>query len=237
MSVSKLAEKARPHGDLLRPDENPFSTNRVTGHSLNVPIVGTCTPSTVCSETCYFAKGPATWPDSLAKQYRLLNSMRHHPLCLADVIAKWARKLRLTFIRWNGGGDLVEESIACIDSVALQLPDVPQWIVSRKPGLASRVVPRPNVFVHFSVDRSSTARLDEMRRLTSGSDLQWFHSYQCDRGEIPPAGVAPVIFRDGYDLAGSEPVAGDCPLNSAESIENVCASCRRCFNGEALSWR
>lgn len=76
MSVRTLARKPQGHDHLLGPDENPFSTNKVTGWSLNFPIIGTCTPSVVCSDTCYFAKGPATWPASLAKQHRLLNSLR-----------------------------------------------------------------------------------------------------------------------------------------------------------------
>jgi hypothetical protein len=40
MSVATLASKPQGHGDLLGEDENPFSTNKVTGHSLNFPIIG-----------------------------------------------------------------------------------------------------------------------------------------------------------------------------------------------------
>lgn len=184
-------------------------------------------------ERCYFARGPSTWTPSLAKQHRLLNSLRAEPERLASSIANWATRLRLSFIRWCGGGDLVEETPACIDAVALLLPAVPQWVVSRKPEIAARIVPRPNVYLHLSVDRGSWARLDEFRTLAPAG-LQWFWSYQCDRGELPTPGVAPVVFRDGYDLAGSEPVAGDCPLNLLESIVGTCELCRRCFNGDAV---
>lgn len=236
MSVFTLAKKPQGHTDLLAPGENPFSTNKVTGHSLNFPIIGTCTPTTVCSDTCYFAKGPSTWPASLAKQHRLLNSLRKNPESLAGRIAEWALRLRLTFIRWCGGGDLVEETPRCIDAVAQILPEIPQWVVSRKPLIAATLVPRHNVYLHLSVDRSSWSRLEEFRRIVPDG-LSWFWSYQCEPGEIPQDGIAPVIFRDKYALDGMRPVPQDCPLNLSESIVGVCEHCRRCFNGDAAEWR
>lgn len=233
MSVASLARKPQGHDDLLAPDENPFSTNKVTGHSLNFPIIGTCTPSVVCADTCYFAKGPSTWPASLAKQHRLLNSLRADPASLGAKVARWARRLKLTYVRWCGGGDLVDETPACIDATAIALPGVPQWVVSRKPEVAATLTPRSNVYLHLSVDRESWDRLDRFRAIAPPS-LQWFWSYQCDRGEVPPAAIAPVVFRDGYDLDGSAPIEQDCPLNLSESIVRVCESCRRCFNGDAV---
>jgi len=235
MSVATLAAKPRPaNAGCLREDENPFSTNKVTGYSLNFPIIGTCTPTIVCAKTCYFAKGPATWSASLAKQYRLLGSLRDDPAKLAARIARYARKLRLTYVRWCGGGDLVEETPACIDMVAWYLKDIPQWVVSRRPNIAATIKPRSNVYVHLSVDKTSWDRLDLFKRIAPDG-LQWFWSYQCDAGEVPESGtIAPVIFRDKYDLDGSRPVSHDCPLNLAESIVRVCERCRRCFNGDAV---
>ena len=243
MSVRNLARKKQGSSDILGDTEDPFSANKVTGYSLNFPIVGTCTPTVVCGERCYFAKGPSTWTASLAKQHRLLNAVRSDPTRVAAMIAASAKKRRMSFVRWNGGGDLFPESVVCLDLVAVELPDLPQWVVTRLPELASYVTPRDNVFVHFSVDRSSWPRLEEMRRL-SPAGLKWFWSYQCDVGEVPPhPDVAAVIFRDGYDPKGSELLANDCPLNAADSIVRICESCRRCFNGEAvrvaseLAWR
>ena len=233
MSVKTLAAKRFRETALLFDGENPFSTNKVTGHSLNVPIIGTCLPSVVCADRCYFAKGPSTWNASLRKQHRLLNSLRADPVAVGNRIAHWAARLKLTFIRWNGGGDLVEEHIPCIAQVATLMPSVPQWVVSRKAAIASRVVPMPNVYVQFSVDNSSRQRLDDMRRLTPAG-LNWFWSYQCDRGEVPEDEVAPVIYRDNYKLNGEKELRDDCPLNLSESIEGVCEKCRRCFDGTAV---
>lgn len=234
MSVASLAKKPQGHGELLRDGENPFSTNKVTGHSLNFPIIGTCTPTVVCAETCYFARGPATWSASLAKQHRLLNSLRADPVATAGRIAHWAKKMGLTFVRWCGGGDLVDQTPTCIDSVAVSMPDVPQWVVSRKPEIAARITPRPNVYLHLSVDRSSWDRLDRFRAIAPPG-LNWFWSYQCDDGEVPSRGLAPVVFRNHYDLDGSGAIEDDCPLNLSDSIVGVCERCRRCFNGDAVT--
>lgn len=234
MSVKTLARKHVPYTDRLSPTEDPFSTNKVTRWSLNVPIIGTCMPTTVCAETCYFAKGASTWTPSLKKQHRLMNSIKDDPEAVARRIAASALRKKLTFVRWNGGGDLFEELVACIDAASLLMPTIPQWVVSRKPKLASRVTPRENVYVHLSVDKSSWARLDEMKSLVPAG-LQWFWSYQCDKDEEPPSpSVAPVIFRDGYDPKGGQLYGHDCPLNSSEDISLVCESCRRCFNGWAI---
>ena len=234
MTVRHLAKKHVNYSDLLADGESPFSVNRVTGHSLNFPIVNTCTPTVVCAETCYFAKGPSTWTASLKKQSRLMNSVKASPTHMAVIIADWTRRLKLDFVRWNGGGDLFAESVDCINRAAPLMPEVPQWVVSRKPNLAARIKPRENVYVHFSTDRSSWERLEEMANLAP-RDLQWFWSYQCDAGETPPDPfVAPVIFRDKYDPKGGELYGHDCPLNASEDITGVCGTCRRCFNGWAI---
>jgi hypothetical protein len=234
MSVKTLAKKHVAYTDLLEPHENPFSTNKVTGHSLNVPIIGTCTPTVVCGETCYFAKGPSTWTASLKKQHRLMNSIKASPTHMAVMIADWARRLKLDYVRWNGGGDLFKESVICINRAAPLMPTTPQWVVSRKPKLAAAIEPAENVYVHLSIDKSSWDRLEEMQKLAP-KGLQWFWSYQCDAGEKPPHPlVAPVIFRDGYDPKGDELSGNDCPLNANEDIAGVCGTCRRCFNGWAI---
>ena len=234
MSVKSLVKKHVACTDRLDVSEDPFSTNKVTGHSLNVPIIGTCTPTTVCAETCYYARGATTWRQSLDKQHRVMNSMKADPAGTGESIARFATRKRLSFVRWNGGGDLFEEMLQCIDTVAVRIPAVPQWVVSRLPKLASRVTPRGNVYIHFSVDRSSLDRLDEMRSLAPAG-LQWFWSYQCDKGETPPyPDVAPVIFRNNYDLEGNPAYENDCPLNTSDCIVRICETCRRCFNGEAV---
>ena len=53
--------------------------------------------------------------------------------------------------------------------------------------------------------------------------------------ETPPyPDVAPVIFRNNYDLEGNPAYENDCPLNTSDCIVRICETCRRCFNGEAV---
>jgi hypothetical protein len=234
MNYAQLKAKtyALDAGDLLAESENPFSTNKVTGHSLNYPIAPTCAPTKVCIETCYFGRGPSTWSAALKKQHRLRNSTIADPSQMAARIADWAGRLKLSFVRWNGGGDLFPEAVECLNAAASMMPDIPQWVVTRLPQHAVNISPRPNVYVHFSLDKSSWTRASAMRPL---KNLQWFWSYQCAPDEVPEHPVAPVVFRDCYDPKGDELNADDCPLNSAADISGVCESCRRCFNGNAVA--
>lgn len=218
--------------EALGPDENPFSTNKVTGWSLNFPIAVTCSPTKVCIHTCYFGRGPSTWPASLAKQHRLYNRVKADPAGAAEQIAAWARRLKLTFVRWNGGGDLFPQSVVCLNHAARMMLDIPQWVVTRLPAEASSIQPAANVFVHFSVDRHSWQRLDEFKPRPG---LKWFWSYQCEPDEVPPESIAPVVFRDGYDPQGTPLTIDDCPLNAAEDIAGTCERCRRCFSGAAVA--
>lgn len=233
MNFSRLKEKTTllRTGDTLAVGENPFSSNKVTGHSLNYPIAETCVPTKVCVETCYFGRGPSTWTAALKKQHRLRNSTLADPIGTATAIASWAKRLRLTFVRWNGGGDLFAEAVECLNHAATLMPAVPQWVVTRLPQHAVNIAPRDNVYVHFSLDRSSWTRVAAMR---PDRGLQWFWSYQCAPGETPPDSAAPVVFRDCYDPRGDSLTKDDCPLNAAEDIAGTCERCRRCFNGEAV---
>jgi hypothetical protein len=217
--------------DLLAADENPFSTNKVTGHSLNYPIATTCTPTKVCVQTCYFGCGPSTWSASLKKQWRLYNSTLADPQRTAALIAGWAIRLRLSFVRWNGGGDLFKESVECINAAAPLMPGIPQWVVTRLPQHAVNIEPAPNVFVHFSVDKGSWIRAAAMRQYQGN----WFWSYQCDAGEFPEKSLAPVVFYDHYDPGRERLNGDDCPLNAADDIAGTCAKCRRCFDGAAVA--
>lgn len=230
VALQSKTHRAR-HGELLAEDENPFSNNKVTGHSLNYPIAATCTPTKVCVDTCYFMCGPATWPASLGKQWRLYNSTVADPKKVADAVARWATRLRLTFVRWNGGGDLFSESVECINEAAALMPSIPQWVVTRLPQHAVNIKPAANVYVHFSLDRHSWIRAAAMRPYGGN----WFWSYQCDAGERPEKSLAPVVFYDGYDPSGEPLNADDCPLNSAADISGTCGRCRRCFDGTAVA--
>ena len=217
--------------ELLGDDENPFSTNKVTGWSINYPIVPTCVPTKVCVKTCYFGSGPSTWTAALKKQLRLYNATVADPKRVAEHIARWATRLRLDFVRWNGGGDLFDASVECINHAAALMQDIPQWVVTRLPHRAVNITPAQNVYIHFSIDRESWTRLAAMRSYNGN----WFWSYQCDAGEVPRKSLAPVVFYHSYDPNGEPLNQDDCPLNSADDIAGTCRGCRRCFDGTAVA--
>ena len=244
-TVSKLITRSREsttrYDELLKDDESMLSFNKVTGLSLNFPIAETCSPSKLCIKTCYFARGGPSWPASLKRQYRLYNSVKADPIGSAKRIQRelTAKKNPPTFLRWNGGGDLFPESVQMLNELALLMPELPIWVVTRLPNQAANIKQAPKVFVHFSLDAHSGSRRLEFEQLKKLSS-NYFYSYQCDRGEEPTPqdlkGVS-VVFYDCYKPPAKLPKVKKeiiCPLNTEKDITGVCEWCRRCFNGSAV---
>ena len=240
--VSRLIERTRNH---VMPDgvwtdgKRMISTNRVVGWSVNVPIFPTCHPTKVCVETCYYANGVTATPSGLEKQTLVMRSIQLDPVGCASRIARELREVGASFVRWNGGGDLFPESVACINAFAVEAPEIPVWVVTRKPRVAADIVDAPSVFVHLSLDKSSRSRLRTWLDLQV-KPSRWFASYQADRGErvdmdaLTSAGFS-VVFLDNYT---GEPQGGaSCPLNGAKSIEGGCLRCGRCWTDTAVKMR
>ncbi len=138
--------------------DSALSFNKVTGYSVNVPIASTCRPTSVCLKTCYFATGAPSWSNALRHQGKVMASLKADPLEFAQRVAMEYDRLELSFLRWNGGGDLFEESVTAINHLGRQRPDIVLWVVTRIPEMAARIEDHPNVFIHFSLDRASLAR-------------------------------------------------------------------------------
>lgn len=244
MAVSLVIQrtKALQSGQTLGDKEKILSSNKVTGVSLNVPIWGTCRPTKVCAETCYAARNvPIALPNSLNKQLRTYNSIKGDPHGVAGrIVAEMIRHMRhgAKFLRWNGVGDLFDESIVCLQSVAEALPNLPIWVVTRIPEMAARVPDLPNVFVHFSLDRASVERYHKLCALKPLSSRIFF-SYQEDAGEqsLPyDLGLVPVsvYFTNLYAKPAPQVFQSvSCPLNSLADTTNACESCGRCWDGTA----
>ncbi len=158
--VGKIVRKTREllaseKTELLGSYENVLSFNKVTGHSVNVPIAETCKPTAVCMKTCYFAVGAPSWSNSLRHQRKVMATMKADPAAFAERVALEYDSLSLSFIRWNGGGDLFAENVAAINHLGKIRPDIPIWVVTRLPEWASQIEQAPNVFIHFSLDKYS----------------------------------------------------------------------------------
>ena len=217
-----------------------LSFNKVTGHSVNFPISETCRPTAVCLKYCYFAKGPNSWPDALSHQYQIYASAKADPIGFAERVAWECDQAQVSFLRWNGGGDLFAESLVAIDHLAILRPNLPIWVVTRTPDLAASVIERPNVFVHFSLDRNSMARREQFLKANPKS-RNFFFSYQCEAEEVPPSRVLSkisVLFFNDYKFTCEPeilPTAIVCPLNGRPDISKACETCRRCFDSTAVA--
>jgi len=245
--VGRLSRRTFGHGydrlsEQLGFEESVLSFNKVTGYSVNFPIAPTCRPTAVCMKTCYYAVGPTSWSNSVKHQYRAYNSVRNNPTDFARRVAMEYDRLGLSFIRWNGGGDLFAENVQAINALTRIRPDIVIWVVTRLPEWASKLEQSQNLFIHFSLDRHSLNRMSDFLRRPRLSE-NYFFSYQADKGEIPSfenLKHVSVLFFDTYKpTTGLQTFPGDivCPLNTSKDISNVCEGCRRCFNGNAVSHR
>jgi len=235
--TEKLARLEQP--EVIGSYDTALSFNKVTGYSVNVPIATTCRPTAVCLKTCYFATGAPSWSNALRHQTKVLNSLKSDPLAFAERVAMEYDQLGLSFLRWNGGGDLFEESVAAINYLGRKRPDIVLWVVTRIPEWAAKIEDLPNVFIHFSLDKSSLARQKQFLRSVPRSS-QYFFSYQCEPGEVPEIKQlenVSVLFFDNYDPTcdlrqfRAEII---CPLNERTQISGTCEQCRRCFDGTAV---
>lgn len=229
------AEPARPLGSY----ETVLSFNKVTGYSVNLPIASSCQPTASCLKTCYFATGAPSWSNALRHQMAVEATIKSDPKAFAERVALEYDRLGLSFLRWNGGGDLFPESIDAIHYLATKRPDVVLWVVTRIPELAAEIAHLPNVYVHFSLDRSSMARKEKFLRIKPKT-RNFFFSYQAEPEEQVPFSIVEkvsVLFFNNYHPSWTKrqlnhPVV--CPLNRAANIAGVCETCRRCFDGAAV---
>jgi hypothetical protein len=192
-------------------------------------------------KTCYFACGAPSWSNALRHQRKVYNTIKTDPEGFVERVALEYDRLGLSFIRWNGGGDLFAENVRAINHLAKIRPDIVIWLVTRIPEWAVQIDQAPNVFIHFSLDKHSLSRRSDFLAKKPKS-RNYFFSYQCDREEKPSLKnlehVA-VMFFDAYkptmpltDL----PAPIVCPLNGAADISGVCEKCRRCFDGSAVEY-
>jgi hypothetical protein len=250
MSVKDTIARAKllDEGQTLSKTQKVISSNKVTGYAVNFPIYRTCKPSKVCAQNCYAAIShkPIAMKVSLNKQLALLNTTIKNPKETAHrLIKEITPKLKsgsIKFLRWNGVGDLFDESIECLSTVARALPELPIWVVTRIPSMAAKVPDLANVYVHFSLDSSSLKRYSEVLS-ESPLNNKLFFSYTEADGELEQPSELSEIPVSVYftNLYGSEPPDAykevSCPLNTLESIDGACEECKRCWTDEALKLR
>ena len=245
-AVLKVIARSLPIGreaGVLRDDESVLADNRIAGATVDFPIAGTCQPSRVCLRGCYAASNTMAIPANIAKQWRRQHAMEADPVAFADRVAREYDAKRLTFLRWNGVGDLTPAAVVAINHLVHTRPDITLWVVTRVPELAAGIAHGARVYLHVSLDRASMdrrARFLAARTAHTSANANYFWSYQGAHGEVPPADTgASVIFHRGYRPAPGSDLAdpATCPLNVLDDAAGACNACRRCFNGEAVRMR
>ena len=246
--VARLVDRFRAYAyppEPRAPHLAMLSANRVVGQSIDLPIARTCAPTAVCVNTCYFARDTTAAPSNLAKQNAVMETIIADPEAAAHRIARELLRSGASFLRWNGGGDLFPEAVACVNAIGRLYPEIAIWVVTRRPRLAAQIEDAERVFVHLSLDRSSRSRLREWLALPRRPE-RWFASYQCARDEEPDldllarAGFS-VVFRDAYRAlpagVGPEGLRVSCPLNGADTVEDGCRRCGRCWTPAGVAMR
>ena len=241
--VSLLSRRSRVafegHDELLSSRESPLSTNSVVGWSVNVPIATTCSPTKVCARGCYAASNLLAATPALLRQNRVQRTIDADPEAFARRVCAEYDRRGLTFLRWNGVGDLEGRAVEAINWIAAHRPDVTLWVVTRKPAEAARIEQAPRVFVHFSLDADSLDRREKFLSLAPRTS-NYFFSWQCERGMgSPPGAPVSVVFAHRYKVPPGAYVGGaaSCPLNTTENADGECGRCRRCFDGTAVTMR
>lgn len=235
--VSDLIKKTKALGynESLCPKETICSLNTKTGWSVNVPIWGTCQPTATCAKLCYAAVPgkPITWPTSLKKNIRVLNYFLTTPTAVAaERIYKEYVGQKMTFIRWNGVGDLIPETVKVINYLAKHHPEMVQWVVTRKVDMASFITRTgPNVYLMFSLDDSKQS-IERKKKIARSRHPRLYYSYLKQRDDEDTMG-ARIIFnmQQKKKILKHNSAKLDCPVDSGKiPVHGACEACRKCFS-------
>jgi len=236
------------YSEMLGTKEEICSHNTKTGFSLNFPLgrfggFGTCLGSTeVCRQACYGArKGrPITWENSLRKQIRVYRYFLSVPAEeIANRIHTEYQKHKMTFLRWNGVGDLFPESAAVVRELTRKFSEDILLVVTRIPEMVS-LIPRDaeNLYLMFSLDGSSSSRVKKTAVLRRRHPRLYF-SFLRRFADEDTLG-ARIVFNAQQSkkvLPFDDPVTV-CPVDADRiPVKGACASCRKCFNPHVLDGR
>jgi len=235
---ARVKALAKEYDGVLKPDETICSDNTKTGSSLNFPHI-TCRPTSVCSDVCYGAMPgkPITWTNSLKKYLRVYRYFLEAPPDeVADRIHREYVRRKMTFLRWNGVGDLFPESAAVVGQMAKRHPEDTLLIVTRKPEMVS-LIPRDvqNMYLMFSLDGSKESpvrRADALRR----RHPRMYFSFLRRRPDEDTMG-ARIVFnaQQSKKVLPYDDFVTVCPVDADRiPVKGACATCRRCFRPDVL---
>jgi hypothetical protein len=241
--VGEIARRTKrlrkAESEALGRHEKICSWNTKTGFSVNFPITGTCRPTAVCAKVCYGARAgrPITWDKALRKYIRVHRYFQEaSPEEIADRIHKEYAGRKMTFLRWNGVGDLFRESVEVINRIAVRHPEMVLWIATRIPEMA-RLVTRESesIYLQFSLDASPECRRRKAI-IARSRHPRLYHSFLRMSMDEDTMG-ARIVYnaqqrKQDLQVDDSRTV---CPVDGGlMPIEGACEKCRLCFSPRAL---
>jgi len=242
MSLNNLAAKtkqiiaATPWRAL---GENICSQNTKTGWSINFNITQTCHPTKMCSEYCYGAMSdrPITWKNSITKYVRNYNLFRKtDPQLITNKIYKEYIARHMTFLRWNGVGDLFPESTDVMNRLVTQHPDAVVWCSTRNVGEVRKCSREAtNLYLMFSLDNTLQSR--QRKAIMDAIDHPRVYYSFLRTEENDDCMGARIVFnlQQKKDILPFDDERTVCPVDSDRMpVKGACKECRRCFNSTTL---
>lgn len=235
LRIAELGKVAQPP---LGKGERICSNNTKTGFSVNFPLgpKGTCRPTRVCGSHCYGAMPgkPITWVKPILKYWRVYRYFMETPAEeIAERIHREYVAHKMTFLRWNGVGDLFPKSVAVLSVLVDRYPEMVILVVTRKPEMVPRVPVGPNLYLMFSLDGSKSSIRRKAEALKH-EHPRLFFSFLRRKANEDTMG-ARIVFnaqqaKKKGTLSNDDPVTV-CPVDADEvSVKGACPKCRKCFN-------
>jgi len=233
------AEKILDTPKELGPKEKFLSKNHKVGLSINFPHFRTCCPTKICNSFCYGAIRGAhiTYDRSLLKYLRNYHSVINNPpeVIGEKIAAEFHKQKNFDFIRWNGVGDLFPEAVKVINYLIDNHPDIKLWIVTRKPEMAVQIKSSPNIYIMFSLDKSSLDRQDKVNKLGGHSRLYFSYLKVDNNDQNMPQDISIVFNAKQLRNLDETNVGFYCPVdNRKNKSKNACMSCRKCFSESVI---
>lgn len=138
---------------MYRP-KNIISTNTKCSASIDLPVEKHCEPTKRCLKDCYARSGHQARPNARRKQ-KWVSDLLAHPKD-DDMKQLVIECSPFKAVRLNGSGDLNQEHLEGLISLAKQIPDTRFWGMTRKPDIAKQVnEATQNLSLLLSVDVTS----------------------------------------------------------------------------------
>lgn len=233
-----LCQKVKELGPqpTLGPRESIFSGNLKTGYSINFPVALTCHPTSICANNCYASKNgkPITFLVSLKKQLRLYNYfLSENPQTVANRIVSEYHKKRLTWLRWNGSGDLFPEATGVVKEICRADKKVKLLIVTRKLEFIVDIPKTKNIYLMFSVDASSYNRMNEAKKV--GHPRLYFSFLRTNKDDDTSGCQIIFNLQSLKKVLPFDDKKRCCPVDAGQlALLDGCNQCKKCFSERIL---